>query len=177
MMMIGYGFALLTMAPFIFVKADTPAYIIILLLLARSMPFRVRHGGGADDHLRPARELEAGPGFVGLQHAPPGGGLVRCRAVWRPSLSAATKTHISEAVASQHLGNATAAVSKHASELGFRDGFIVAALMMAVPLVLTVFVNDKEAAEQLKVHARPVDVDAGAVAEGAPARAGASASH
>ncbi len=176
MMTIGYGFALLTMAPFIFVKADTPAYVIIFLLLLRSMPFAFAMVAAQTIIFGPLESSKQGPGssaYSTLRQVAASFGVALLATV----VISRTKTHLTDAIASQHLGNATAAVSKHASELGFRDGFIVAALMMAVPLVLTVFVNDKEAAEQLSAHARPVDVDAGAVAEGAPARAGASASH
>lgn len=163
MMTIGYGFALLTIAPFILVRADTPAWVIILLLLGRSMPFAFAMVAAQTIIFGPLESSKQGPAssaYSTLRQVAASFGVALLATV----VISRTKTHLGDALASQHLGTATAAVSRHAAELGYRDGFVVAAIMMAIPLVLTVFVNDEKAAQSLSAHARTIPAADGSAA-------------
>jgi hypothetical protein len=82
-----------------------------------------------------------------------------------------TASHQASAVASAHLSAATPAIARHAAELGYRDGFGLAVLLMLIPFALCLFVNDRKAKETLenRIAEAPAAAGAGAPAASAPA--------
>ena len=149
MMMIGFGLAMLTMAPFMFLTADSPAWLIITLLTLRGLPFAFAMVAAQTIIFGPLESSKQGPGssaYNTLRQVAASFGVALIATV----VISRTASHQAAAVASAHLSAATPAIIRHSAELGYRDGFGLAALLMLLPFVLCLFLNDRKAREILE---------------------------
>ncbi len=137
MMLIGFSFAIATMFPFVFLRADSPAYIVVILLTLRGLPFAFAMVAAQTIIFGPLESAKQGPGSSAYNT------LRQVAASFGVALIATV------VISRTHFYQAGAAASQHASELGYRDGFLLCAGMMAIPLLLCFFVDDRKAEETL----------------------------
>jgi EmrB/QacA subfamily drug resistance transporter len=172
MMMIGFGLAAITMAPFAFLNASSPAWLIVTLLTLRGLPFAFAMVAAQTIIFGPLESSKQGPGssaYNTLRQVAASFGVALIATV----VISRTKTHEAAAVASAHLTAPTQAISHHAAELGYRDGFGLAVLLMLLPFAMCLFLNDRKARETLENRVAEAPAATGAGAGTTAAGAGA----
>ena len=153
MMMIGFGFSVLAMAPFTTLNADSPAWLVITFLTLRGLPFAFAMVAAQTIIFGPLESEKQGPGssaYNTLRQMSASFGVALIATVQISRMS----THVSSLAASAHLAAPTAAIQRHGMELAFRDAFIVCLALMLIPLALTIFIDDKKAADTLQQRVR-----------------------
>ena len=144
----GTVFSLLSVFPFGFLTATTPLAIVILLLCVRRLPFSfasvaaqtVIYGplesekqGAASSAYNTIRQVAASLGVAAVA-------TVQLREF---------HSYVTSTTASQHLATPTAAILREGAQRGYQLAFFSCALIMLIPVVVSLFVNDEEAAETL----------------------------
>jgi EmrB/QacA subfamily drug resistance transporter len=148
MMLIGFGFAALTILPFTFVGLNTPAWVIIGLLLLRGLPFAFGVVASQTLLFGPIENSKQGPASsiyntVRQVAASLGVALIVTIALNR------MRAHEAAAVASQGLSGPTAQIAKQAAVSGYHDAYLAVFALLLVPFLLAFFINDEKAAESL----------------------------
>lgn len=161
MLFIGFGLALVTMSPFISLDAGSPAWLVVLFLGLRGLPFAFAMVAAQTIIFGPLESAKQGAGssaYSTLRQVAASFGVALIATVQ----ISRSHAYLQDALASHHLVQPTAAISQHAAELGFRDAFAVCVGMMVIPLVLAFLVDDRKAAETLnRSAAERADASAG----------------
>jgi EmrB/QacA subfamily drug resistance transporter len=151
MMMFGFGFAALTFLPFYWVGLDTPAWIIMALLVVRGLPFAFAAVASQTLLFGPIESEKQGPAssiYSTLRQAASSFGVALIITI---SLSR-MRAHEATAVAAQNLAVPTADIARHAAVAGYHDAYLAVVALMAVPFVMAIFINDKKAADLLRLR-------------------------
>jgi len=138
MMLIGFSFGVLTLAPFAFLNAASPAWIIVILLTLRGLPFAFAMVAAQTIIFGPIESEKQGP----------------CSSAYNTLRQVAASFGVALiatiAISRQHAYAAAGALPQHALELGYRDAYIACVALMIIPLLLVWFVNDRQAQETLQ---------------------------
>jgi EmrB/QacA subfamily drug resistance transporter len=178
MLLIGFGVSFFTMAPFMFLTATTPAWVIVILLCVRGLPFPFAMVAAQTIIFGPLESSKQGPGssaYNTLRQVAASFGV----ALIATTVISRTKTHLGEALTAHASasGSTLSGLTQHAQQLGYRDGFAVAAVMMVIPFCLAFFVNDKRADEKLTAAHQSDIQRASAAGAAAPAPAQVGVGH
>ena len=149
MMILGFGFAALTILPFAFVEVDTPLWVLIGLLLLRGLPFAFAIVASQTLLFGPIESEKQGSAssiYSTLRQVAASFGVALIVTI---ALSR-TQAHEAAAVANQHLSAPTAAITQHATVIGYHDAYLAVFALMLVPFVISFFINDAKAAALLK---------------------------
>ena len=149
MMLFGFGFAAVTLAPFYFVGLDTPVWVIMTLLVVRGLPFAFAAVASQTLLFGPIESEKQGPAssiYSALRQVASSFGVALIITI---ALSR-TRAHEAAAVASQHLPATTALVHRHAEVSGYHDAYLGVVALMAIPFFIAFFINDRKAAELLR---------------------------
>jgi len=149
MLMIGFGFAALTILPFITLDLNTPIWLTIFFLFLRGMPFAFAAVASQTIIYGPLESAKQGPAssiYNTLRQAAASFGVALIITI---SVDRA-RAHAAAAAASQHLSAATPEMLRHAAVMADHEAFLAVAALLAVPFLLTFFINDKAAQETLR---------------------------
>ncbi|HXU24037.1 MAG TPA: MDR family MFS transporter [Tepidiformaceae bacterium] len=133
MMIVGFTGAVLTMAPFAFLTASSPAWIIVTFLTIRGLPFAFAMVAAQTIIFGPIENDKQGP----------------CSSAYNTLRQVAASFGVAliatVAITRQHFYAAGGPVTTHAAELGYRDAYLACVALMVLPLFLVWFINDKKA--------------------------------
>ena len=137
MMIAGFSGGVLTMLPFAFFRADTPAWVIVFFLTIRGLPFAFAMVAAQTIIFGPIENDKQGP----------------CSSAYNTLRQVAASFGVAliatVAISRTHFYAGGGAVAQHAAELGYRDAFIGCVLLMTLPLFLVWFINDKRAESEM----------------------------
>lgn len=162
----GTVFAALTVFPFGFLTATTPLAIVITLLCIRRLPFSFASVAAQTIIYGPLESEKQGPASSAYNTIRQVAASLGVALIATIQLSQ-FHSHVDSAVASQHLSAATPQILRSAAEQGYQDAFFACAAIMLIPVTVSLFVNNKHAAETLEKRRQQT--------EAAPAQAGGAA--
>ncbi|MBI2724052.1 MAG: DHA2 family efflux MFS transporter permease subunit [Chloroflexi bacterium] len=154
MLMIGFGFAAVTILPFSFVDLNTPLWVVVVLLLVRGMPFAFAAVASQTLIFGPLESSQQGPASslyntVRQIAASFGVALIITIALNR------TRAHEASLMATQQLNAPTAQIIKQASVLGYQEAYLAVFALLAIPFLLAFFIDDRKAAATMQTRAMP----------------------
>ncbi|MGE5597024.1 MAG: MDR family MFS transporter [Hyphomicrobiales bacterium] len=154
MLLIGFSLAALTFTPFLRLHADTGAPYIIMALFFRGLPFAFAMVAAQTIIFGPIENAKQGPAsslYNTLRQVSASFGVALIATV----LINRTQAHEHAAMAHQHLTGAIPPnIARHAAELGYHDAFLVCIGFMILPLLLSLFVNDRKTNDALAARVR-----------------------
>ena len=171
MLFLGFFFSIFTMLPFTLLQHSTPAWAIIMMLFVRGLPFSFAMVAAQTIIYGPLESEKQGPAssaYNTLRQVAASFGVALVATI---EISRVT-SHVHSAVTSQHLQAPTQAIIQQATQRGYQEVFFICALAMAIPVVLSFFVDNKKAEDTLA--RRVAEREA---AGGAPAAVPSSAAH
>jgi MFS family permease len=137
MLLMGFALSFVVLVPFGFVGATTPAWVIVVLLLLRSLPFSFAMVAAQTIIYGPLENSKQGPAsslYNTLRQVAGSFGVALLATIL------ITRTH----------AHAVAGVaSTHAIQSAYQDTFFLTAAFMLIPLALALFINDKKTNEAL----------------------------
>ena len=144
MLLAGFGLASLTMLPFTTLQSDSPAPYIVFLLVLRGFPFAFAAVA--------AQTILFGP-IEGSKQGPASSIYNTSRQI-AASLGVALLITVSINRTNAHLGSAVATSSAkiHAAVMGYHDAFLVSAVLMMVPLLIAIRINDRKVSDEMDLR-------------------------
>lgn len=148
MLMIGFALGALTILPFITIDLHTPVWVTISFLFLRGIPFAFAAVASQTLIYGPLESEKQGPAssiYNTLRQAAASFGVALIVTI----TISRTKTYEAAAVARENLSAPTPDIARHAAVLGYHDAYLAVAALLALPFLVTFFINDKEAAATL----------------------------
>lgn len=145
----GFAGSVFTMLPFAFLTHGTPAWLIIILLMIRGLPFAFAMVPAQTIIYGPLESEKQGPAsstYNTLRQVAGSFGVALIATIQLNHMHSS----INSAVASQHLTAPTPAILQSATQSSYQLAFLVVALAMLIPLVLALFVDNSKAQETLR---------------------------
>ncbi|HXU23852.1 MAG TPA: MDR family MFS transporter [Tepidiformaceae bacterium] len=140
MLLMGFALSFVVLVPFGFVGATTPAWVIVVLLLLRSLPFSFAMVAAQTIIYGPLENSKQGPAsslYNTLRQVAGSFGVALLATIL------ITRTH------AHSIAGAAGPASTHAIQSAYQDTFFLTAAFMLIPLVLALFINDKKTNEAL----------------------------
>lgn len=173
MLMIGTPLGVLAYVPFLFVHVATPGWLFAILLLGRGLPFAFVMVASQTIIYGPLDSAKQGPAssaynMVRQVAASFGVALVATIQIARMN------AHMPSGLSPAQLADPTNPLVRAAAEAGYRDAFIVCAVVAAIPVIFAIMLRGRVADLALQTRdqqaaserlARNTDVGAGAVGE------------
>jgi EmrB/QacA subfamily drug resistance transporter len=149
MLMVGFGLAALTILPFVTLDLNTPVWMTITFLFFRGMPFAFAAVASQTLIYGPLESSKQGPAssiYNTLRQAAASFGVALIVTI----TISRTRAHEHAALASQHLTTATPDIARHAAVMGYHEAFLAVAALLALPFLLTFFIDDEKARHSLR---------------------------
>ncbi|NDP42630.1 MAG: multidrug efflux MFS transporter [Aromatoleum sp.] len=147
MLLGGFALAALSLLPFLAIDADTPVWIIVVLLVMRGLPFAFAVVAAQTLMFGPIESEKQGPAssiYSTLRQIAASFGVALIITI----LIDRTKSHGGGA-------GVTTAAAQHAAVLGYHDAFFACFALFLIPLAVAYFIDDRKAAEALSRRTPP----------------------
>jgi len=138
MLIVGLGFAALTMLPFLTLRLDSPWWWVVVLLVIRGLPFAFA--------VVAAQTIIYGP----LESSKQGPASSIYNTLRQVTASFGVALIITISINRTHAHQGAGTDLPHAAVMGYHDAWFAAFALLALPFVLAFFIDDKQAEETLR---------------------------
>jgi EmrB/QacA subfamily drug resistance transporter len=148
MLIAGFSLALIPLFLFLLIEPDSPWWLVMILLALRGLPFVFASVASQTILYGPIESEKQGPASS----------IYNTSRQMAQSLGVALMVTVSTSRAADHLhgalggkpvSSASPDLLRHTAMMGYHDAFLVAAVIMVVPLALSFLINDKRVAKEL----------------------------
>jgi MFS family permease len=144
----GTLFSLISVVPFGLLTATTPLVVIIILLCVRRLPFSFASVAAQTIIYGPLESEKQGAASSAYNTIRQVAASLGVAMVATIQLREA-HSYVNSTTAAQHLGAPTAAILQEGAQRGYQYAFFACAAMMLIPLTVSLFVDNRKAADTL----------------------------
>jgi EmrB/QacA subfamily drug resistance transporter len=152
MLLGGFGLAALTLLPFVWVPLDAPPLLITALLTLRGMPFAFSIVAVQTTMYGPLESSKQGAASSIYSTMRQVAGSFGVALIITLMLSRTAAHHAALAASRAGAGLSAQQLSLRASVAGYHDAFLLCFALLAIPVVLAWFVDDRKANEALRAR-------------------------